>query len=206
MYDSLTIGNRWALKRFSHRRRFARALQLLALRPGARVLDFGAGDGHLLRRLQEECPDCAVVGYEPMPEMHPQLVAAVAEKNLNRRVGIRRSLEVDVQDRFARLDVLEHLPAAAPLEFGLSSLAKNLARIAMRQTHGGTTLGNLTKAVLGAPIERAPGPFIYSHTGFYTWQLEPLFQADGLRIVSKAFSPFAKLDRWLNSQVFYVLR
>jgi trans-aconitate methyltransferase len=72
-YRQLTVDNRSALKRFSHRRRFLKAVDLLAAADGQRVLDYGSGDGHMLALLGQRWPRCELVGYDPMPAQFDQL-------------------------------------------------------------------------------------------------------------------------------------
>ncbi len=63
-------------------------LELLAPRPGERILDLGCGEGTLTARLAEA--GCAVVGVDASPEF----VAAARARGLDARVGDAHALDV----------------------------------------------------------------------------------------------------------------
>ena len=54
IYSNLTIKNRSFFKRFSHNKRFQKALELVSLNDESSVLDFGTGDGYFLSLLREK--------------------------------------------------------------------------------------------------------------------------------------------------------
>ncbi len=64
-YSQWTTGSRSAIKRFAHNARIDRAIDLLALEPGDRILDYGMGDGMLLRRIHQRQPGARLCGFEP---------------------------------------------------------------------------------------------------------------------------------------------
>jgi trans-aconitate methyltransferase len=67
----------------------APVLDLLAPKPGERILDLGCGDGVLTQKLVEAGTD--VVGVDA----DPQMVAAAREKGINARIGDGRDLAFD---------------------------------------------------------------------------------------------------------------
>jgi 2-polyprenyl-3-methyl-5-hydroxy-6-metoxy-1,4-benzoquinol methylase len=118
------------------------------------------------------------------------------ERQLDALVNIRRLLR---QDGIAIISV--------PIEIGTASLLKNLARLAIGQAHPGTTFVSMFRSFFGLKIRRSEeSGFIPSHIGFYYQNLGRLFEAAGLQVVRRRFSPFPWLHRFVNSHVFYVLK
>ena len=72
----------------------APVLDLLAPKPGERILDLGCGDGVLTQRLIEA--GCDVVGVDADPAM----VAAARAKGLDARIGDARALNTGSISRF----------------------------------------------------------------------------------------------------------
>lgn len=227
-YSAGTLQHRHWLKRFSHRRRYKVALRLLRPQPGERILDFGAGDGYLASKLARRDASLRVVAYEPMPSMLQQCRRTLTGTHNAEAVADLSACPAAAFDKIACLEVLEHLPpqplaealrtlrrlvrpngcvvVSVPLEVGPASLAKNLARWALRQPHPGTTWRTMLRAALGLPVRRdASGHYIYSHLGFDHRPLPRMFQQAGLRLVRQCYSPVRWLRGLLNSQVFFVL-
>ena len=227
-YRQLTVDNRSALKRFSHRRRFLKAVDLLAAADGQRVLDYGSGDGHMLALLGQRWARCELVGYDPMPAQFDQLQQNVRGTPIEAVADTGRLADASF-DRIACCEVLEHLAAAeqrrvladlrrlvkpdgrvvvsVPLETGPAALAKNLVRRAIGQAHENAGLGNVLRALLGMHCPRDQrAAYISGHVGFRHRDLLPLFEAAGLTIVRRAWSPLPWVGPLLNAQVLYVLR
>ena len=230
MYSKLTIKNRSAIKRFSHSRRFKVALDILNLENGETALDYGAGDGYFISSLAVKYPQANIIGYEPVKDMFDQLAFYLHSNNINVGCSIVQKLD-DLSnnsiDKITCFEVLEHLDdelqrvaidnmmrllkrdglilISVPIEVGLSSLIKNLIRLIIRQPHGRTNIRNIIKSVFGIPIERERIPYIYSHLGFYYFDLERTLAEEGLIIKQKIYSPFKWLRGIVNSQIFYVL-
>lgn len=227
-YADLIHNNRSLLKRFSHGRRFEVAIRLLDPAPGDRILDYGTGDGHMLVRLAQT-PCEQATGFEPFPDQFEELRATVARlpAGRTRAVAALAELESGSFDKVCCLEVLEHLPArlqqeslaamarlvkpsglvlvSVPIEIGAGSLFKNVARLALRQTHDGTSLSTIGRAALGLPVSREGGDYMPSHLGFDHRELEKQFAPSGLVLQRRDYSPFPPFGTVVNSQIFYLL-
>jgi 2-polyprenyl-3-methyl-5-hydroxy-6-metoxy-1,4-benzoquinol methylase len=222
-YSALTVDNPVAIKRFSHRRRFQRAIYLLEIAPSDRVLDCGAGDGFLVRALASfHCAE--LVAFEPAVDRFDDLAASLATIPAIRVVSSTAALPPNSYDKIACLEVFEHLTdeqqdevmstidrllaprgiavISVPVETGPASLLKNLVRIAIRQTHADTTAANVARSLLGLHIKRRS---YTGHIGFDHRRLPPLFAKHGFAIVKRASSPFAWGGVPLSTQLFFVI-
>ncbi|MCE5267594.1 MAG: class I SAM-dependent methyltransferase [Planctomycetaceae bacterium] len=227
-YSQLTIDSRSALKRFSHRRRFLKTVQLLALADGQTVLDYGCGDGHLLSLVARRWPHCRLVGYDPIPSQLQELEGVARDVPIE-AIASTSGLAQASFDRIACCEVLEHLIAGeqrrvladihrllkpdgrlvitVPLEVGPASVAKNLARWAIGQGNDGLCIRNAWRAFWGLRSSRGEqGAYISSHVGFRHWELHDLFREGGFEVLRRAWSPLPWTGPLLNSQVLYVLR
>ena len=228
-YAKQTIQNRSAIKKFSHQKRFDVAVALTDPKPGDHILDFGTGDGYLLKCLAEAASNIKLYGYEPVDKMYTQLESHMKSLSLD-HIRIEQQLDLLPKAYFhtiSCMEVLEHfsepnqkihlqamkallapggkLIVSVPLETGLSALFKNLVRMAVGQQHGLSSTKNLIRAVFGMKIRRKDTYYINSHIGFNHKALEKVFKAEGFKIIKKRFSPFRWLFGVLNSQVFYIL-
>jgi SAM-dependent methyltransferase len=223
-YDQQTIASRSGIKRWSHARRFELACELLAPRPGERILDYGTGDATLLNLLGERQPSAVLVGFEPF-------MTEAARRNAPARATILSSPEgLTGFDKVACLEVLEHVAEPAltsaidtmmsalrpggmmvvsvPIEVGPSALVKTLVRAAVGAPHPNTTVGSTLLSVLGrtnAITRRAQGGYIGSHVGFDWRALRQKLLRRGLREKRIVFSPVRQLGGLLNSQVTMLL-
>lgn len=230
-YADLTLESGSPLKRFSHRARFAMAVDLLAPRAGDRVLDYGTCDGAFLRWLRARCPEAVLAGFEPDPAYLAEARRSLADVTGSPELTDRaESLAAFRPTAIACLEVLEHLRVAdqehalatmkallapggrvlisVPIEIGPASLFKNLARVALGQAHPNTDVGTVLRAALGLTrgITRgADEAYIQSHVGFDHRALPARFRAAGFHVRRRAVSPFPRLGMWCNSQLFYLL-
>ncbi len=138
-YSDLTVDDPSFIKRWIQNRRFVDAVGLLNFdprKPEIRVLDFGAGDGELIRCLSKHFTVKAWV-YEPSPKMIEQ-----AKKKLSKLHNVQfssdiNSLESGFFDFIFCLEVFEHLPdkeTFAALE-SISKLLKDDGEIIIGVPH-----------------------------------------------------------------------
>jgi SAM-dependent methyltransferase len=234
-YADLTVRDPNTVKRWLQRHRFADAIGMLPL-TGAeplRILDFGAGDGELVRLAAVRRPIEACV-YEPTPRL-----MAEAKEKLSGMPGVTfaASLGTVASERFDYvfcLEVFEHLPPAetdaalaelhrlvkrdgfviigVPHELFLPALFKGLFRMTRRYGAFDASPKTVLAAVMGRPpsdrpsMEIAPGFAYYgAHLGFDYRELERKLPAR-FHVVRRWFSPVPVLGSVLNSEVYYLLQ
>ena len=96
---------------------------------------------------------------------------------------------------------------SVPIEVGLSSLLKNLARIAISQTHSNTNFFNIVKGLLYLKIERPNKKYNHSHIGFnYLNFIDFLKNIQKIDIIDLHYSPFNILRGLINSQVYIIAK
>ena len=235
-YAQITHRDPNPIKRWIQRRRLRDAARILAAHPSdsrPRVLDFGAGDGELIRCLAEVRPIEATV-YEPAAEFLEQ-----ARENLAgaERISFAQSLdevESGVFDYVTCLEVFEHLPPdetaealrqirrllkpsgmaviGVPHELYLPALVKGCFRMGRRYGSFDARWRTVLAAAVGRPpadrpeLSLAPGLSYYpQHTGFDYRALEQTLRAQ-FCLEKRWFSPIATLGRFFNSEVYYLLR
>ncbi|QNM85896.1 class I SAM-dependent methyltransferase [Polaribacter pectinis] len=225
IYSNLTIKNRSFFKRFSHNKRFQKALELVSFNDESSVLDFGTGDGYFLSLLREKTK-AKISGYEPVDDMFEQLENNISDSSIN----LINNLE-NVSDKFNTiycLEVLEHfseeyqsklineiknklkpngkIVISVPVEVGFASLLKNIVRVSISQLERDTNFKNIIKALFYRDIQRSKKDnYFLTHIGFNYKKLENVFEKESLKRINKVFSPLSFL-RTLNTQVFYVLK
>jgi cyclopropane fatty-acyl-phospholipid synthase-like methyltransferase len=94
-YADITTRDSNPVKRWLQRRRFTDALAVLASADAnarMRVLDFGAGDGELVRRMVGACSVEPWV-FEPTPSLMAEAMAKLADFSSVRFVDDTRSIE-----------------------------------------------------------------------------------------------------------------
>lgn len=213
-YSDCTVASRSPFRRFSHGARFRVALELLALNPGERFLDYGAGDGHMVNLVRKVVPDVEAVGYEPF--MQGEMISDLSQLRPGFDViGCFEVLE-HVSDK-AAFQILENcrrllkpegrLVVSVPVELWLSCACKSLVRLRHDSREFNLTLPNVLRSMLGMKVERLDyGGGNYGHFGFDYRELERKFMQAGWHISRRDFSPLPFTRAILNSQVFYVLR
>ena len=79
-YSAITYKSPSRLKRWSHNLRFQQAIRVAAVRPGEDVLDFGAGDGHLLDLLVDQLRSGPTTDFmgKPAPALRARAARYVA--------------------------------------------------------------------------------------------------------------------------------
>lgn len=124
----------------------------------ATLLDYGAGDGHLLiEAILKGLATPRIVAYEPVEKFGSELLENVAEHNLGDRIHLVRDREKLHDESFEYivcLEVLEHMPLLerqtfydlceetlspdgrllidVPVEIGPTLLVKNLGRLLLK--------------------------------------------------------------------------
>jgi SAM-dependent methyltransferase len=234
-YADLTTRDPNRVKRWLQNRRFRDAVGTLPPAGTAplRILDFGAGDGELVRQiaLRQSIEACV---YEPTPR-----VMAEAKEKLSGVPGVKfrsslESVESGSFDYVFCLEVFEHLPRAetdaalaemhrlvkpngfvvigVPHELFLPALLKGLFRMTRRYGAFDASPRTILAAVRGRPpserpsMEISPG-FAYfgAHLGFDYRDLEGVLQ-ERFRVIRRWFSPIPMLGSALNSEVYYLLQ
>ena len=110
-YADITFSDRNPVKRWLQQRRLTDALRLAAHFQGiTTVLDFGAGNGELAKRLSHFFPQAHIICYEPAPDL-----MAEAQKNAGNFQQIRFVTDMamvnkESVDLLYCLEVFEHLP------------------------------------------------------------------------------------------------
>jgi cyclopropane fatty-acyl-phospholipid synthase-like methyltransferase len=231
-YGAQTLRNPSWLKRFTHRARFRKALELIAPTPGDRILDYGTGDGMLPVMLHGRQPGASISAYEPVEELRVQAGHALASLRPAVEVfGDRSAIAASGFNKISCLEVLEHLDEASldlafedfrrllsdggtllisvPVEVGFVALVKNAARWILGQVHEGTSLRGVWLSMTGRAdrVERrhTETGYIHSHVGFDYRRLERKIAERGFLVEKRVFTPFGLFGSLANSQVFYVL-
>jgi len=235
-YADITTGDSNPLKRWLQRRRFSDALAVLRCAQvdyRLRVLDFGAGNGELVRQMTGIASIEAWV-YEPTPSLMAEAKENLAGLSSATYMENLDSVDSGIFDYVFCLEVFEHLPKketasaiaeihrllkpdgvaviGVPHELFLPALFKGLFRTCRRYGGFDARPRNILGAVLGRPplqrptVDISPGlPFHFHHLGFDYRVLEHTLQ-ERLQLSKKWFSPFPLLGAAFNSEVYFLLR
>ncbi len=235
-YADITIRDRNPGKRWLQRRRFSDALTVLRdarLGDRLRILDFGAGDGELVRQMASVASIEALV-YEPTPSLMAEAKEILSGLDSVVFADSLDSVESGIFDYVFCLEVFEHLPeketveaikvihrmlkpdgvavVGVPHELFLPALVKGLFRMCRRYGDFDASPNNIFAAILGRPPSRRPIAEIspgllyhFHHLGFDYRTLERILQ-ERLQLVKKWFSPFPIFGAALNSEVYFLLR
>lgn len=232
-YAGLTREDPNPVKRWLQARRLADALRALPrrLRPAV-VIDYGAGDGELARRLADRFPGARVIAFEPAPGF-----AEAARARLGGRGEVTEdetALPTGAADLVVCTEVFEHLPpeeergaldqiartlapgglllVGVPVETGPPALLKGAFRAARRQGAEDAHWPAIREAAAGrAPSARgmteiAPGRRYHpSHLGFDHRALRRRLEGR-FDFVGERRSPFAAAPVWAASEVYWLLR
>lgn len=233
-YAEKTFADPNPLKRFAHRRRLRDALGLITTsHEPRRVLDFGAGNGELLKRAVEIWPGAELMCYEPdagrMNQAREHLAGVPGVSFLDstdQLSGIRA-------DTIFCLEVFEHLPEpesdeafghmrrllgatgqaviSVPIETGLPALVKGLFRMMRRYGEFDAQARRIARAVLARPVSGRPrvrlesgSDYYLHHLGFDHREFERKL-ATRFRILKHCCSPMGVFGPALNFEISYLI-
>ncbi len=95
---------------------------------------------------------------------------------------------------------------SVPIETGLTAIWKNFLRTLSGETHA-RNIHEIWLAFRSKRIERAiKEGYMSSHVGFKYQDLENLFLRLTIRPEKQITSPFPLLPKWLNSQIYFVIK
>jgi SAM-dependent methyltransferase len=233
-YAALTRADPNPLKRWVQGRRLNDALA--GLQGGAApasILDYGGGDGELLRMAAGVWPAARLTCFEPVPAL-----AAEARANLAGLpatvVEAESALQPAAADLVLCTEVFEHLPAAetaaalaaidralvpggrlvigTPVELWGPALAKGLFRLLRRPADFDGRLSNILAAAGGRPpaprpvVEISPGRAYFPHHAGFDHRRLLADVAARFKVERVWGSPGGALPLWLNSEVYLLAR
>ncbi len=207
-YADITKRDSNPIKRWIHRRRYSDAVDVLVganLRDRPRILDFGSGDGELIRLISAVASVDALV-YEPSASLMDEARQRLAGSQSVQFSSSLASIASATFDYVFCLEVFEHPPPketleaiasidrmlkpegiaviGVPHELYLPVLFKGLFRMCRRYGSFDARIGNVCAATFGRPpsarpvAEITPGlPFHFHHLGFDYRSLERLLRA-----------------------------
>jgi cyclopropane fatty-acyl-phospholipid synthase-like methyltransferase len=224
-YADSTYNSKNPLKRFAHRMRLRKSLNLIPSNSNnIRLLDFGCGDGIFLNNLNARTSyKGELFGYEPY-------MSSVSNNSV---VIMQDWIEVKQKapyDYITCFEVLEHftqnkqqevlqeihsilnddglLIISVPIEKGCPSIIKNMIRRLKYKDKVTYSIKNIIASFHGKslPEFRQGNKYLYlNHMGFYFEDLEFIF-LQYFYIIEKNFSPFPFFGYNINSQVFFKLK
>ncbi len=229
LYSSYTYNSSSFIQRWVHIKRFSDAIRLLDICETDRLLDYGCGDGWLLKRIREKCNNIELLGFEPVEDLFTQAINNADGTNIKVVKDI-----IGVSGSFTKISCLEtceHLPQpeldkllenikrllspigsvliSVPIETGLPALIKNGYRILKKEKKHNLSLNRFFRTLIGLPVERIIGElepgirYYYSHVGFNHSVFERKL-TENFRIVKRSFSPFGIGLYCFNNTVSYI--
>lgn len=235
-YADITFHDQNPVKRLLQQHRLTDAIRLAThLSEISVILDFGAGNGELCKRLAILFPRAQIICHEPYPDL-----MAEAQKNVERFKQIQFVTDIGVVsensvDLLYCLEVFEHLPhreaeaafsaigsvlrdngiaiIGVPVEIHLPALYKGIFRMTRRYGDFDATPVNILKATLGLPPADRPVREITSgysyhfhHLGFDYRRFRDLIARKRFTILKQSASPIPALGTWLNPEVYFIIQ
>jgi cyclopropane fatty-acyl-phospholipid synthase-like methyltransferase len=210
------------LKRFAHRMRFKKSLNLVPVDRDIRLLDFGCGDRLFLNSLNAKMGGGGgLIGYEPYMD-------SISGNFLTIMKNWTDIKQMQPFNCITCFEVLEHftqnkqqevlremysiltndgiLIVSVPIEKGFPSVVKNIIRRLKYKDKTTYSIKNIVASFYGNPLpEFRQGKEYLNHLGFYYQDLESVF-LQYFDVVEKCLSPFPFLGYNANSQIFYKLK
>lgn len=217
-YCRQTIDNPNPLARFAHRSRIGMATDLVVtmLPTNGSFLDFGSGDGSLLRAVRLRRPDATLIGVEPyMTHPTSEDISFVGDLAVVPRGSVfclaafetLEHLDDDEIEKFlvdagAALSAGGVLLISVPIMVGLALPAKEISRMMLFRRRSDYSLPEMVRGTFGQAVPRASNRRV-SHHGFDFRQLVHQISS-AFEIERTILSPMASFPWWINSQLFIV--
>lgn len=196
-YAKITTHDRNPVKRLLQSNRLDDGLRVLSGVEkdfAGKVLDFGAGNGELCKRIHQRLPKAQLICYEPVENLRKQASAHLKEiPNIEIVDNLAQYADATFDYIFC-LEVFEHLPEkqtiealslikrllkpdgtfiiGVPNELYLAALIKGVFRMCRRYGDDDARIGNVLRATLGFPpknrkvVDFGGMPYILRHVGF----------------------------------------
>jgi SAM-dependent methyltransferase len=229
-YAEKTFGDRNPLKRYLQTGRLQDAIALSEGLPEPRaILDFGAGNGELCKRLSGHFPKARLVCFEPHPGLLEQARQNLAGVSGIEFVSAAADLSSGQFDLLFCLEVFEHLPAkeseeaidtiqrllapnghviiGVPIEVGPPALYKGLFRLFRRYGDFDANMANILRATIGRPpssrpvVELMPGSFYHLHHLGFDHRRFTKWLEQRFRLIRQSGSPAGWAGSWFNSEL-----
>jgi len=226
-YSKITVDNKYFIKRFSHNQRFIFCENIIKKYKFKKLLDYGSGDGYLIKILSKNFKKSVFHIYEPDKNMILEIRKNL--RGINKKIFFnRKKLKKNSYDIVCVNEVFEHLSysgvnesikilkkilnkngiliISVPIEVGLAGFLKNLIRYLINQKHSNTNIKNVIKSLLYLKIKRPNLEYNESHIGFNYLSFIKMLKQKGINITKISFSPFGFFGGLINSQVYIEAR
>ena len=234
-YSDITFHDKNPVKRWLQRSRLVAATLIGAgsVNPQC-ILDFGAGNGELCKRLALQFPNAKIVCYEPTPSLMAEALENLANLSQVQFCSDLSKVANGSIGLIFCLEVFEHLPSketqnaleqfnrllsgdgraviGVPIEIGFPALYKGIFRMSRRFGAFDASVKNVLLATMCAPPNErpmsdiAPGfAYHFAHMGFDYRKLQVLLQAR-FRLQKVSTSPLSIFGRWLNPEVNFLVQ
>ena len=235
-YADITFYDQNPVKRWLQQRRLTDAIRLTAHFQNINVvLDFGAGNGELSKRVIGFFPQALIICYEPTANL-----LAEAKKNAEQFQQIRfvtdmATVNKESVDLLYCLEVFEHLPKGemeaafslissvlrnggiavigVPIEIHLPALYKGMFRMTRRYGDFDARPGNVLRATAGflpqcRPVSEIAEGWRYHphHLGFDYRRFRELLKNKPFMILKQSASPMPILGAWINPEIYFIVQ